>query len=163
VTRYALPAIGIGLAWIMIARKRNHQYWGEVIFSLGLIFLGLSTMSSVLKPLKDNQMMLDFLANLGSNPFLGVAIGTLVTVIVQSSSASIGMVIALGSVGLIDFHAALYLLLGDNIGTTITAWLASLNGNIASKRMALIHSLFNVFWGDLFCYFGLYGGLWSVY
>ncbi len=144
ISKYALPAIGIGAVIYLFTRSKKNQSWGQVILGFGILFLGLTTMGSVLKPLKDSEVARNFFINLGSNPFLGIMIGTAVTVVVQSSSASIGLVIALASNGLIDFQAAVYLILGDNIGTTITAWLASIGTNISSKRVALAHSMFNL-------------------
>lgn len=144
ISKYALPAIGIGAVLYLFSKSKKNQSWGQVILGFGILFLGLTTMGAVLKPLKDSEAAKSFFINLGSNPFLGIMIGTAVTVIVQSSSASIGLVIALASNGLIDFQAAVYLILGDNIGTTITAWLASIGTNISSKRVALAHSMFNL-------------------
>ncbi|MBN2482873.1 MAG: Na/Pi cotransporter family protein [Candidatus Omnitrophica bacterium] len=144
IAKYALPALGIGVALMLLARKKKMQFWGQVIFAFGMIFLGLATMSNVMKPLKDVPAVTEFFVQLSTNPVLSILLATLFTVAVQSSSAAIGMVIALASVGLIDFPAALYLILGDNIGTTITAWLAALGGSISARRMACFHSLFNV-------------------
>jgi phosphate:Na+ symporter len=144
VTKYALPAIGVGFLILILSKKKKTQSWGQVILSLGLIFLGLSTMSGVLKPLKDIPAVVDFLVSVGQNPLLGIGLGALLTITIQSSSAAIGMLIILAGIGLIDFNAALYLLLGTNIGTTVTAWLGSLSSHTSAKRMALIHSLFNI-------------------
>lgn len=144
ISAYALPAIGVGAALYLFGKTKKMQFWGQVILGFGILFLGLTTMGSVLKGLKNSPMATEFFIKLGHNPFLGVMIGTLVTVIVQSSSASIGLVIALASNGLIDFQAAVYLVLGDNIGTTITAWIASLGTNLTSRRVAMAHSMFNL-------------------
>ncbi len=144
ISKYALPALGIGVAMMLLARKKKMQFWGQVIFAFGMIFLGLATMSGVMKPLKDVPAVTDFFVSLSTNPVLSILLATFFTVAVQSSSASIGMVIALASVGLIDFTAALYLILGDNIGTTITAWLAAIGGSISARRMACFHSMFNI-------------------
>jgi len=144
ITKYALPAIGIGVIMILVPKRKKMQFWGQVILSFGFVFLGLSIMSSVMKPLKDIPAVTDFFVQLSNNPLLGILLGIIFTMAIQSSSASIGMVIALASVGLIDFRAALYLILGDNIGTTITAWLASIGGTLSTKRMACFHTFFNV-------------------
>ena len=160
VTKYALPAIALGFGISMLAKRKKTQSWGHVVLALGLIFLGLSTMSGVLKPLKDLPVVVDFLVNLGQNPFLGISLGAIVTMLIQSSSASIGMILALATIGLIDFQAALYLVLGSNIGTTVTAWLASLSGNISAKRMAFVHSLFNII-GSAYIGFFVYTGAYA--
>ena len=144
ISKYALPAIGIGVAMMLIPRKKKTQFWGQVLLSFGMVFLGLTTMSGVMKPLKDVPAVTDFFVQLSNSPFLGILLGVIFTCAVQSSSASIGMVLALATVGLIDFKAALYLVLGDNIGTTITAWLASIGGSISARRMAAFHSIFNI-------------------
>jgi phosphate:Na+ symporter len=144
ISKYALPAIGIGVAMILLPRSRKVQFWGQVVLAFGLVFLGLTTMSGVMKPLKDIPAVTDFFVSLSANPLLTILLGVIFTVAVQSSSASIGLVIALASVGLIDFTAALYLVLGDNIGTTITAWLASIGGSVSAKRLACFHSFFNI-------------------
>ena len=102
IAKYALPALGIGVALMLLARKKKMQFWGQVIFAFGMIFLGLATMSDVMKPLKDVPAVTDFFVQLSTNPILSIMLATLFTVAVQSSSASIGMVIALASVGLID-------------------------------------------------------------
>ena len=144
VSQYALPAIGIGMAMMLIARRKKTQFLGQCLLSFGLIFLGLSTMTGVMKPLKDVPQVINFFVSLSHNPILSILLGIIFTMAVQSSSASIGMVLAMATVGLIDFRAALFLVLGDNIGTTITAWLASIGGSLSARRMACFHSLFNV-------------------
>ncbi|MFC1703705.1 Na/Pi cotransporter family protein [Candidatus Omnitrophota bacterium] len=140
VSKYALPAIGIGVVMTLIPRKKKLQFWGQVLLAFGFVFLGLTTMSEVMRPLREVPAVIDFFVSLSDNPMLSILLGIGFTCLVQSSSASIGMVIALASAGLIDFTAALYLVLGDNIGTTITAWLASIGGGVSAKRMACFHT-----------------------
>jgi len=152
ISAYSLPAIGIGAGLYMFGRKRKTRFWGEVILGFGILFLGLTIMSDVMKSLKDSPIASHFFVKLGKNPFLGVLMGTLVTIMIQSSSASIGLVIALASNGLIDLQASIYLVLGDNIGTTITAWLASIGTNITSKRVAMSHSMFNLIGAAYFAF-----------
>jgi len=153
VSKYALPAIGVGVAMMIIARKRKTQFWGQVIFALGIIFLGLSSMTSVMKPLKDVPAVTNYFVRLSDQPLMCILLGVIFTMMVQSSSASIGMVIALANVGLINFETSLYLVLGDNVGTTITAWLASIGGSISARRMACFHSLFNIVGVAYFMFF----------
>ena len=150
VSQYALPAIAIGVIVMLVSPKKKVQFWGQVLFSFGIIFLGLSTMAGVMEPLKSMPVITNFFVELGKTPILAIILGTIFTVAVQSSSASIGMVLALASAGLVDFKTAVYLVLGDNIGTTITAWLASIGGTISAKRMACFHSAVKIF-GVLYC------------
>ena len=104
-------------------------------------------------------MARDFIVHISSNPLLGILTGTIFTMLIQSSSASVGIVIVLASSGLIPFEGALYLVFGDNIGTTITAWLAGIGTNYTARRVALVHTLFNAFGTILFgilTYLGIY-------
>jgi len=138
---------------MLLSKRKKTQFWGQVILAFGFIFLGLATMSQVMEPLKDVPAVTDFFVRLSTNPALAIMLGTVFTMAVQSSSASIGMVIALATVGLIDFRAALFLVLGDNIGTTITAWFASIGGTLSAKRMACFHSIFNIVGAAYFAMF----------
>lgn len=144
ISHYALPAIAAGIFMMIFSRRRKMQFWGQIVLALGLLFLGLSIMSGVAKPLRDIPAIHNFFIQCSGNPFLGILAGALFTVLVQSSSASIGMLIALAGAGLIDFQAALYILLGTNIGTTVTAWMASIGGTLSAKRMACFHTIFNI-------------------
>ncbi len=152
ISKYGLPAIGLGVAMMLIARQRKTQFWGQVVLSFGMVFVGLSTMSGVMKPLKDIPEVTEFFVNLSGTPLLAILLGVVFTIAVQSSSASIGMVLALASNGLIDFQTSLFLVLGDNIGTTVTAWLASIGGTISARRMACFHTVFNIL-GVIYFYF----------
>ena len=159
ISQYALPVIGIGAVMILLPVKKRVQSWGQVIFAFGIVFLGLTTMSSVMKPLKDVPAVTDFFIQLGGTPILAILIGVVFTAAVQSSSASIGMVLALASSGLIDFQTSLYFVLGDNIGTTITAWLASIGGSVSARRMACFHTILKVVgtaYFAIFVYTGIY-------
>lgn len=162
ISKYAFPAIFIGTLMMLFAKKKRTQHIGALVFSFGLIFLGLETMSSVMKPLKDVPEITTFFVKLSHSPILCIILGTVFTVLVQSSSASIGMLIAMASAGLIDYTTALYFLLGDNIGTTITAWLASIGGTLAARRMACFHTIFNIV-GATYFYFLIKGGLYPKF
>jgi len=144
IDKYALPAIGIGFALSMLARRRNGKFWGQVLLGFGILFLGLMTMKGSLGPLKENPLTQDFLLNFSTNPLLGILAGTLVTVIVQSSSATTGLIMAMAFNGLLSFPLCISLILGANIGTTVTAQLASIGTNITARRTAFAHTLFNV-------------------
>jgi len=141
-TDYALPAIGLGFFINMFVKKRFWKNIGLFILGFGILFLGLNIMMSVVKPFANSEAAKGFFITFSRNPLLGVLAGMLVTFIAQSSSATVGMVIALASVGLIDLHSAIPLILGDNIGTCITAMLASVGANISARRTAIGHVLF---------------------
>lgn len=144
IENYALPIIAVGAFLLFFMKKKMHQYLGQVIFGFGMLFLGLSTMSGGLRPLRDLQIFQDFIINLSDNPLLGVLVGTVFTFIVQSSSATIGILQTMADEGMIGLYPALPVLFGDNIGTTITAVLAAIGASVAAKRAAAAHVIFNV-------------------
>jgi len=141
---YMLPAIGIGFAINMFAKKKAYQYIGSVMIGFGLLFLGLSTMSHALYPLRENPFFINLLVNMADNPLLGILLAAVVTGILQSSSATTAIIISLSIQGLIGLDAAIPLILGTNIGTCFTALLASIGSSITGKRVALGHLLFNI-------------------
>lgn len=143
ITKYALPAIGIGAAFKLFSRNRKWSYFGEILLGFGLLFFGLSVMKSAFDPLKASEEFRQVFMIVGNNHLLGVLIGAVMTVIVQSSSATIGITIALASTGLLSFEASVALILGENIGTTMTANLAAIGTNLAARRTAFAHFLFN--------------------
>ena len=149
VVKYAMVIIGTGVTLRFFGRNEAARYSGEAIFGLGILFLGMNTMSSGLGPLRDSPGFVSFFTMVDGvgygSVLLGVLIGTATTVAVQSSSATIGIAIALATQGLLTFPGAVSLILGDNIGTTITALLASIGTNHHAKRAAFAHTLFNVF------------------
>lgn len=144
IEKFALPIIAVGAFFLFFLRKKTYQYLGQVIFGFGMLFLGLSTMGEGLKPLRDLPIFVDLMVELSHSPILGVLVGTGFTVIVQSSSATIGVLQTIADEGMIELRAALPVLFGDNIGTTITAVLAAIGASIAAKRAALVHVTFNV-------------------
>lgn len=141
---YALPIIAAGAILIFFFKAKKLQYLGQVVFGFGALFLGLKIMGDGLKPLSKLQAFHDLTVSMSDNPILGVVIGTVFTVIVQSSSATIGVLQELFGQGAIDLKASLPVLFGDNIGTTITAILASLGASVAARRAALTHVIFNL-------------------
>lgn len=141
---YALPILALGAFLIFFIHKRKAKNIGMILFGLGALFYGLELMSGAVKPLAELDGFNEIMLNLSSNPILGVLAGTFLTVIIQSSSATIGILQGFYANDLISLHGALPVLLGDNIGTTITAVLAGLAGTLAAKRVALVHVLFNV-------------------
>ncbi|MEA3362454.1 MAG: Na/Pi cotransporter family protein [Thermodesulfobacteriota bacterium] len=143
ITQYALPAIGVGAALKLFSKNNKYIFSGEIILGFGLLFFGLATMKHGFNPLKTSDDFRQLFILVGDYKLLGVLIGALVTVIVQSSSATIGITLALASSGLISFEASVALILGENIGTTITTNIAAIGTNRAAKRTAFCHFLFN--------------------
>ncbi len=143
----ALPLLAIGVP-MLFAKKNKIKYIGEFIVGFAILFWGLSELKDAVPDVKNNPEILNFLgeyADMGllSNLFF-ILVGTLLTIIVQSSSASMALTQTLCFSGIIPFEVAAAMILGENIGTTITAELASLPGNVHAKRSARIHSLFNI-------------------
>lgn len=160
ISTFALPAIGIGFYLRTFSKKRNIVEIGEIILGFGLIFFGLDIMKDAFGPIKKSQATAELLASFSNNPLLGILVGTAVTMILQSSSATIAIVQLLAFNGVIPFDAALPLILGDNIGTTITAQLASIGTNLNARRVARAHALFNIIGVCIilpFVWLGLYG------
>jgi len=147
---FALPIIAIGFLITTIAKKPSYKYLGQIILGFGLLFLGMSTMSSGMKPLRSDPMMLDFLQSLGAVPLFGIAAGAIFTAILQSSSATSGLVIAMASEQLLDLNGAVALIIGANIGTCITILFASFGASLTSKRAALSHIIFNILGAAIF-------------
>ncbi|HOB88127.1 MAG TPA: Na/Pi cotransporter family protein [Bacillota bacterium] len=142
---FALPAIGIGAILFMFSKRRTYRYFGQIILGFGILFLGMTVMTEAMRPLRDNPALIEFVTIMGKHRLLGVLAGIVMTVIVQSSSATVGILMAAASQGLLTFETALPILFGDNIGTCVTAVLASTGTSLSAKRTALVHVLFNVF------------------
>ncbi|MBO1004826.1 Na/Pi cotransporter family protein [Pseudogracilibacillus auburnensis] len=144
ISDYALPILALGAFMIFFFKNHKINNFGQVFFGFGALFFGLNLMGDAMKPLRSAQGFVDMMMTLGDNPLLGVVVGTIFTVVVQSSSASIALLQTLFDQGAINLNAALPILFGDNIGTTITAVLASIGASVAAKRAAYTHVLFNV-------------------
>lgn len=140
----AFPAIGIGSLLNFFGHRRIHRYLGQTVLGFGLLFLGITTMSNGMSPLRELQAFHDLLAQFSDSPLLGILCGALFTALIQSSSAATGVIIAMTMQDLIPFHSAVPLILGSNIGTCVTAILASMGANVAARRAATAHVLFNV-------------------
>ena len=138
---FALPILAAGVLLIFFGRTKRQRYMGNGLVGFGLLFMGMQTMEGSMSFLRTRK---EYFLAFSSNPFLGVLVGTVVTMIVQASSATIGLTMAMASQGLLSLEAAIPILLGDNIGTTITAVLASIGSNRAAKQAAAAHVLFNV-------------------
>ncbi|EKU45175.1 Na/Pi cotransporter family protein [Staphylococcus massiliensis] len=141
---YALPLIALGALLIFFFAKRKVNNIGRIIFGFGSLFYGLKLMGDAVKPLAKLDGFKDLMLSMSDHPLLGVAVGTGLTALVQSSSATIGILQKFFESGMLDIHAAIPVLFGDNIGTTITAVLAALAGSLAAKRAAAVHVLFNL-------------------
>lgn len=144
ITAYSLPILFVGAALLFFFKNKQFHNFGQVIFGFGALFYGLNLMGVGLKPLGELQLFKDLTLSMSEHPLLGVLIGTLFTIMVQSSSAAIGMLQSLFETGAISLNAALPVLFGDNIGTTITAVLAAIGASVTAKRAALTHVIFNV-------------------
>jgi len=143
----ALPIIAFGMP-MMFARKTKTKNWGEFLVGFALLFIGLAELKDAVPDVKNNPEVLNFLAGFADPSFLSrlmfVGVGTLLTIVVQSSSAAMALTLVLCNTGVIPFEVAAAMVLGENIGTTITAELASMVGNVHAKRSARIHSMFNI-------------------
>ena len=142
-TDYAPLAVAIGVAMWIAAKKKKAKDFAEILIGFGILFIGMKMMSDGLSPLSEMPAFTNIMTKL-NNPFLGMLVGLGLTTIVQSSSASIGLLQALAGQGLININIAFPILFGDNIGTTTTAIISSIGANKTAKRAAIIHFLFNL-------------------
>lgn len=149
-SNYITVLIFIGFLMQLLAKRRRGKYLGQVMLGFGILMLGMDMMGKAVMPLRDYPGFVDFISHFSDNPILGIIIGMAMTVIIQSSSATIGILIAMAGQGLIPLEGAIPVLLGDNIGTCITAVLASLRANITAKRVAVAHVMFNVIGSIIF-------------
>lgn len=149
VGKYGLLMIGLGIFPALFSKNGKLQNIGRVLFGIGMVFLGLELMSGAFKPLRTNEQFLEMISYFAGNDygsfFASILTGCLLTVVIQSSSAMLGITIALATSGVIEFPTAAALVLGENIGTTITALLASVGTTTNAKRAARAHAFFNVF------------------
>lgn len=143
VTKLALPVIALGFGVAFTAKRNEWRQIGMMILGLGMVFYGMSVMSDGLHPLRSYQPFIDFMLNL-QNPLLGAAVGMAFTALVQSSSATTGILIVLASQGLIALEPAIAIALGANVGTCVTAGLAVIGKPREAVRAAVVHTLFNV-------------------
>ncbi|SDK87220.1 Na/Pi cotransporter family protein [Lacicoccus qingdaonensis] len=147
---YALPILALGVVLIFFFKSPKVNNFGRVFFGFGALFYGLELMGDGVGPLADLAWFSDLMLQLSDNSLLGFAVGTVLTIIVQSSSATIAILQNFYMNDLINLNAALPVLLGDNVGTTITALLAGLVGTIAAKRAAAVHVVFNLIGAVIF-------------
>ena len=148
-TKAALPAIAIGVSLKFFTKKKKYRYVGDVILGFGLLFFGMTVMKLGLSPIKSDPAFIEFFTKFDPGSIGGlllcVMVGAFLTITVQSSSATVGLTMTLATQGLLTFPGAMALVLGENIGTTITAELATIGStNINAHRAARAHTMFNV-------------------
>ena len=139
----------IGVAMVVFVKMPRAHHIGQIMAGLGVLFIGMEMMSSSMMPLRDSQAFVDLMTRF-SNPLLGIAVGALFTALIQSSSASVGILQALATSGAISFSRSVFILFGQNIGTCITAVLASIGTSRSAKRATIIHLMFNIIGTVLF-------------
>ncbi|MBC8632234.1 Na/Pi cotransporter family protein [[Eubacterium] tenue] len=137
-------ALGIGIVIYLFSKNQKTKTMAEILIGFGILFTGMDFMKEAVKPLAEYKGFTDALVAFGNKPILGILLGFGITAIVQSSSASMGMLLALASQGLIPLAAALPILYGENIGTCVTSLISSIGASINARRAALMHLVFNV-------------------
>ena len=147
---YALPLIFLGTMFLFFTKNRTANNIGRILFGVGGIFYALNLISAGMSPLKDLPQFKEYMVTLGQNPILGVVAGAVITVLIQASSATIGILQGLYAGGFLDLKGSLPVLFGDNIGTTLTVILAAAGANVSAKRVAATHVSFNVL-GTILC------------
>lgn len=143
-SKLAPIAVMLGVVIMLIGKRRSSKEIASIIVGFGLLFIGITTMSSAVAPLQDSESFRNIFVTLGSSPILGILAGALVTAVIQSSSASVGILQSLAAAGLVPFSAAIYIIMGQNIGTCVTAMLSSMGAKKNAKTAALMHLLFNI-------------------
>ena len=141
---FAPLVVGIGAFMILFAKTERNKKIGEIMTGFGVLFIGLSFMSGAIKPYRDAPIFAQAFVVLGKNPFLAILAGAVVTAIIQSSSASVGILQTLAMNGVVNWQSAVFITLGQNIGTCVTAILSSAGTGKNAKRASMIHLLFNV-------------------
>ncbi|PIH00432.1 Na/Pi cotransporter family protein [Clostridium combesii] len=152
VTAGAPLFVGVGTAIVLFAKKKKTKEIGNIILGFGILFMGMEIMKEAMAPLGQSEAFKSLALSLSHNVFLGIVVGMGMTAIVQSSSATIGILIALSSNGVLPLSAALPILFGDNIGTCVTALLASIGASKNARKAALFHLTFNVIGTVIFAF-----------
>ena len=135
--------VGIGAFMILFAKTEKNRKIGEIMTGFGVLFIGLSFMSGAISPYRDAPVFAQAFAVLGKNPFMAILTGAVVTAIIQSSSASVGILQTLAMNGVVNWQSAVFITLGQNIGTCVTAIISSAGTGKNAKRASMIHLLFN--------------------
>ena len=148
-------AVMAGVIVMLTGKRRSTKDIASIIIGFGLLFIGITTMSSAVSPLQESEGFRNIFVALGHNPFLGIIAGALVTAIIQSSSASVGILQSLAAAGLVPFNAAVYIIMGQNIGTCVTAIMSSIGAKKTAKTAAVMHLLFNIIGTIIFSIVGI--------
>jgi phosphate:Na+ symporter len=143
ITKIATVLVGVGVVLYLASKKKKVKSIAEVIIGFGILFIGMKMMSNAMEPLETNPQFTGLITTF-DNPFLGILVGFVMTAILQSSSATTGLLIAVATTGVITFEQAYPIVFGQNIGTCVTAMLSSIGASKTAKRAAVIHLLFNV-------------------
>lgn len=146
---FAPLVVGIGAFVLLFAQKKKSKNIAKIMLGFGILFMGMTIMETIITPLKDNEVFQKMFTTF-SNPFVGILFGVVFTAIIQSSSASVGILQAISSTGAISFSMALPIIVGQNIGKCFTVMLASIGTNRSAKRATFIDVMFNVFGGIMF-------------
>ncbi len=147
---FAPLLVGIGAGIVLFGKDAKKRQMGEILTGFGFLFIGLDFMSSSIKPYRDAPIFAQAFSVLGKNPFLGILAGAAVTAVIQSSSASVGILQTLALNGMVNWKSAVFITLGQNIGTCVTALLSCMGAHRTAKRAAVIHLLFNCVGAALF-------------
>ena len=137
-------AVMIGVIEMLTGKRRSTKDISSIIVGFGILFIGITTMSDAVEPLQQSEAFCNLFVTLGHSPFLGIVAGALVTAVIQSSSASVGILQSLAAAGLVPFNAAVYIIMGQNIGTCVTAIMSSIGAKKTAKTAAVMHLLFNI-------------------
>jgi phosphate:Na+ symporter len=136
--------LGIGSMMFLFTRKKNYKVTGTIILGFGILFLGMDLMKDAMTPLRDSQVFVDTITALNGHILLGVLVGLIMTAVIQSSSASTGILVALAGTGSLPIQVAIPILFGNNIGTCVTALISSIGTNKTARKAALVHLFFNI-------------------
>ena len=148
-TAIAPLAVLIGVVMISFIKRNSVKHIGQIIAGFGILFMGMKMMSTAMEPLSESEVFTSLMTSF-TNPLLGVLVGLVFTAIIQSSSASVGVLQALGAAGAITLPSAIYVIYGQNIGTCVTALISSVGTSKTARRTAVVHLMFNVFGAVLF-------------
>lgn len=143
-------AIIVGVVIMLTGKRHSSKDVSSIIVGFGILFIGITTMSTAVAPLQDSPQFANMFVTLGKNPLLGILAGAVVTAIIQSSSASVGILQSLAAAGLVPMSAAIYIIMGQNIGTCVTAMISGVGAKKNAKTAALMHLLFNIIGTILF-------------
>lgn len=158
---FAPLLIGIGAFLIMFHKSEKKKEAGEILSGLGILFIGLEFMSNAIEPYSNSTVFYQAFRVLGKNPILGILTGLVVTALIQSSSASVGILQTLALNGVVGWNSAVYITLGQNMGTCVTALISSAGANRTAKRAAVIHFLFNFIGAVVFGFLMFFIFLWN--